>query len=138
MFQNILQLVSGSLHKLTNRTEFNSDRLTIFGSHPGLHFSRKNLAHSLQLHLANKFQKFDAGKEGNMRSYGQQKPPHYPLENISNRFIAFILCQNDTFVKLRDVTKLRRTLTGESKANNWYHICFKCSTLFQCLCMTTT
>lgn len=41
--------------------------------------STKNLLHWQQMVLANKFQEFDYGKDGNKAHYGQDTPPEVDL-----------------------------------------------------------
>jgi hypothetical protein len=56
---------------------------------------------------------YDLGSAGNWYRYGQEKPPLYPIEEITCKNIAFISSMNDWLSSPEDVDILRRRLTVE-------------------------
>jgi hypothetical protein len=45
--------------------------------------------HLFQLAKSGRFQKYDLGKDGNMKRYGMKKPPQYNLTAITSPMIIF-------------------------------------------------
>jgi hypothetical protein len=56
--------------------------------------SMKNLAHYCQLADAEKFQYYDYGEKENLKHYGTEQPPTYPLQNIKTP-ILLVYSVND-------------------------------------------
>lgn len=92
--------------------DMNGDRLTAIAGHAGHHLSRKNIMHSLQIHLANRLQKFDYGSAGNLSKYGSLKPPEYKLERITCPYVALIHAKQDMFVPEKDLNNIRKKFKG--------------------------
>lgn len=90
----------------------NYKRSQVFLSRGGGRFSSRCLAQSLQWHVSAEFRYFDFGPEENRTIYGEETPPRYDLDNITNKSIAFITAKNDSIVDIRDVNILRETLKG--------------------------
>ncbi|KAI1283191.1 Gastric triacylglycerol lipase [Halotydeus destructor] len=109
-FENVMNYIS----KLNNNISYTNDlkrhKLSVIAGHQGCHLSRKNMAHSLQIHLSNRLEKFDYGQGINLGKYGSLEPPLYKLQNIKNQFIAIIYAPNDAMVKDKDLARLRRKL----------------------------
>lgn len=62
------------------------------------------------MHMSAKFRRFDFGREGNIRKYGQETPPDYNTDNITNPYLAFISAKADTIINFEDVQRLKKTL----------------------------
>jgi len=56
--------------------------------------STHTLIHFAQGINSGKFRQFDYGKKGNIKRYGQEEPPEYPLGNVSAP-VALYWSQND-------------------------------------------
>ncbi|XP_063923392.1 lipase 1-like [Zophobas morio] len=73
-------------------------------------FSWYLMLHYLQLAKAKmRFQRFDYGKRRNLRYYGTEKPPAYPLERVSVP-IYFVSSYQDSLTSLQDTDLLIETL----------------------------
>lgn len=111
--------------------EINPKRLHVLTAHQGYHFSRKTLAQCLQMHLSKKMQMFDYGPQKNHELYKSAVAPDYQLENITNRYISFIYCKNDFFVREPDLwllrSRLKVPLYYDHKVQNrrWNHLDFQ-------------
>ena len=57
--------------------------------------SKKNLLHWIQVFKKKKMQKFDYGKEENLRIYNSEEPPVYNLDNLYNWNIKSLLFTSD-------------------------------------------
>lgn len=65
-----------------------------------------------------KFQKFDYGSRAeNRKHYGQDEPPVYPVENITNKHISLIWSKNDWLASSQDIAVLKRKLTTKLHAD---------------------
>lgn len=86
--------------------QFNRSLLPIILSHVPAGASTKTLVHYAQeIKKAGRFQQFDYGPEGNLREYGTDLPPEYPLHKITLP-IALFGAENDWLASDTDVTNL--------------------------------
>lgn len=86
--------------------QFNRSLLPIILSHVPAGASTKTLVHYAQeIKNAGRFQQFDYGPEGNLREYGTDLPPEYPLHKITLP-IALFGAENDWLASDTDVTNL--------------------------------
>lgn len=75
--------------------QFNKTLLPIILGHVPAGASTRTLIHYAQeIKNLGKFQQFDYGREGNMRQYGTDYPPEYPLHKITLP-IALLSAEND-------------------------------------------
>ncbi|XP_017770503.1 PREDICTED: lysosomal acid lipase/cholesteryl ester hydrolase-like [Nicrophorus vespilloides] len=95
-----------------DKQQFNDTLLPVILSHVPAGTSTKTVIHYLQ-EIANegKFQKFDYGKNGNMKEYGQSYPPLYKLNNVDvPMFLMY--AENDWLASPIDVKRLAENLTN--------------------------
>lgn len=71
--------------------------------------SVKNMAHFGQLITSGKFQRYDEGRQGNIKRYGIPKPPQYDLSKIISP-VVLIAARNDWVSTLKDTENLRTHL----------------------------
>ena len=71
--------------------------------------------HWMQSVLSKRFRKYDLGRKMNRIRYGQDEPPEYPLENITNKYMALFTAANDWMADPKDVDILRSKLKGMCK-----------------------
>jgi len=83
------------------------ERTKVYFSHYPSGTSLQSITHFKQLIESKKFQKFDYGKEENLKIYGNETPPEYTLSNIKD--IPIILCGglNDKLTHIKDIRWLR-------------------------------
>jgi lysosomal acid lipase/cholesteryl ester hydrolase len=94
-----------------NEEQFNKERSSVHLSHFPQGMSSKNMVHFMQAIRNGQFAMYDLGSAGNWYRYGQEKPPLYPIEEITCKNIAFISSMNDWLSSPEDVDLLRRRLT---------------------------
>lgn len=70
----------------------------------------------MQLIETKRFAKFDYGREVNLRKYGKESPPDYPLERINHRKIALIYSDGDKVATIPIMKQLKSHLKGKSTA----------------------
>lgn len=100
-----------SLYSGYDFDQLNQSRITVYGSHTAF-TSAKNLVHYFQGIKSGKLTKFDYGRDENIRRYGSESPPEYPIERISSESsIALFSSMNDVFATPDDVNILRKRLT---------------------------
>lgn len=86
--------------------QFNNSLLPLILGHDPAGASTMTLIHYAQeIKNAGRFQQFDYGPEGNLRQYGTNVPPEYPLDRITLP-IALFSAENDWLASDIDVTKL--------------------------------
>lgn len=91
--------------------QLNMTRLGVYFTHLPAGTSAWNIIHYAQQYQAkNRIQMFDFGRMGNIRKYGQEEPPEYHFERITNRYIALMSGMNDWLVNPVDLIQLRRKL----------------------------
>lgn len=90
----------------------NPKRMSTFLAFPGIHCSRKNIAHYFQLH-DNDFSHFDYGSAGNLKKYGTKEPKPYHLDRITCNSLALIYSTDDTMAAATDVRYLTSKLSIE-------------------------
>jgi pimeloyl-ACP methyl ester carboxylesterase len=90
----------------------NQKRISAFLAFPGIHCSRKNVAHYFQLR-DREFGHFDHGSKGNVKRYGTNEAPAYRLDRITCQHIAFIYSSDDTMAAASDIRFLRSKLVVE-------------------------
>lgn len=71
--------------------------------------SQKNLRHYAQIILSGEFKEYDGGHFGNMRMYGQRKPPVIDMTKIQVP-IALFVAKNDTMAPVCAMTWLKKQL----------------------------
>jgi lysosomal acid lipase/cholesteryl ester hydrolase len=92
------------------KTQFNETLLPIFLRYYPAGTSTKTVVHYLQeLKNHGKFQKYDHGKERNMKEYGQDYPPVYNVTAITTP-IALFYTTNDWLIDPSDVKLLFKDL----------------------------
>jgi len=89
------------------------DRIKVFFSHYPSGTSLQSITHFKQLIESKKFQKFDYGKDENLKVYGVENPPEYDLSIIKD--IPIILCGglNDKLTHITDIRWLKSQI-GEN------------------------
>jgi lysosomal acid lipase/cholesteryl ester hydrolase len=103
---NVMFLLSGF-----DGEQLNMTRLGVYFSHMPAGTSAWNIIHYVQQYQSkSRIQMYDYGRMMNIRKYGQEEPPEYHLERISNRYIALMSGQNDWLVNPVDLLELRRKL----------------------------
>lgn len=103
---NLMFLLSGF-----DGAQLNNTRLGVYFSHLPAGTSALNIIHyAQQYHAQNRVQMYDFGRMGNIRKYGQESPPEYHFERITNRYIALLSGLNDWLVNPTDLNKLRMKL----------------------------
>lgn len=90
--------------------QFNSTRFPVYVSHTPAGTSTQNMVHFAQLVKRKKMTLYDYGSKINKRKYGSKDPPVYPIENITNKYIALISSLNDWLADPKDVQMLRKKL----------------------------
>lgn len=90
--------------------QFNATRFPVYVSHTPSGTSSLNVVHFAQLVKSKKMTFYDYGSKLNKQKYGSKHPPRYPLENITNKFIALISSKNDWLADPEDVDILRQKL----------------------------
>ena len=91
------------------------DRVKVYFSHSPSGTSRQSITHFKQIINSGKFQKFDFGKEENIKIYGKETQPEYDLDLIKE--IPIILCGglNDKITQIKDIRWLRDQLKKNNK-----------------------
>lgn len=103
---NLMFLLSGF-----DGGQLNNTRLGVYFSHLPAGTSAWNIIHyAQQFHAQNRVQMYDFGRMGNIRKYGQETPPEYHFERITNRYIALLSGLNDWLVNPIDLNRLRLKL----------------------------
>ncbi|KJH48958.1 hydrolase, alpha/beta domain protein, partial [Dictyocaulus viviparus] len=64
-------------------TMMNTTRIGVYLCHTPAATSAKNLLHWVQIVNSRKCEKFDYGREGNIREYGKERPPTYDFRKIT-------------------------------------------------------
>ncbi|XP_041969869.1 lipase 3-like [Aricia agestis] len=86
--------------------QFNKTLLPMILGHTPAGASTKTLVHYAQeIRNAGRFQQFDYGEDGNLREYGTDTPPAYPLHKITLP-VALFGALNDWLASDKDVTEL--------------------------------
>ncbi|CAH0403266.1 unnamed protein product [Chilo suppressalis] len=88
--------------------------------------SLRNMARYGQSLINPEFVKYDYGREGNIKAYGQEKPPKYNLDAVTAPVVV-IYGQNDGLVSVKDVEWLVKSLPNvvdvmEVKDPLWNHM----------------
>ena len=91
-------------------SQLNQTRVPVYSTVESISTSVKNMIHWAQAVRSGRFQKFDYGKEGNMKQYGTPAPPEYPIEDIDSQHIALFSSVSDELATPRDLDALRRRL----------------------------
>ncbi|CAH1370669.1 unnamed protein product, partial [Tenebrio molitor] len=94
--------------------EFDPNYVNLMVDQLGSADSMKNLAHYCQLADAEKFQYYDYGEKDNLKHYGTEQPPTYPLQNIKTP-ILLVYSVNDILSQEQDVEFLYSILPPEAK-----------------------
>ncbi|KRZ38777.1 High-affinity choline transporter 1, partial [Trichinella pseudospiralis] len=102
--ENIILFIAGYDYK-----HINSSRLPVYLSHSPAGSSTMNIIHYLQLMNSGKMQKFDFGKIGNLKKYGQISPPLYHANNVKLP-VALYWGSDDIFSVEKDVLHLQSEL----------------------------
>ncbi|XP_068906493.1 lipase 1-like isoform X3 [Tenebrio molitor] len=98
-------------------TFFNYDA-AIYGNN----FSWKTIIHFLQLATLNhRFQMYDYGKERNMKIYGEEIPPLYPIGKISVPTLI-VSSDNDSLITQQDSESLFKELSSEAKVHGHWKL----------------
>uniref|UniRef100_A0A1I8C115 Uncharacterized protein n=1 Tax=Meloidogyne hapla TaxID=6305 RepID=A0A1I8C115_MELHA len=95
---NIMFLIGG-----TDSRQLNETRVTVFTTHAPAGTSTRNIAHWSQMHNSGLLRKFNYGRRGNNKHYGQNTPPIYNLTNISNVPIYLYYSEADWLATKKDV-----------------------------------
>ncbi|XP_050352135.1 lipase 1-like [Nymphalis io] len=106
------QEVCGTALALTTgyvRGSITSKNLAVVIGHLLVGVSVKTLAHFGQLIVSQKFQRFDEGKEINIKTYGTVTPPQYNVSLITSP-IVLVCAENDWVSSLRDINILQSRL----------------------------
>ena len=76
--------------------------------------SVQNLLHYVQMIKHGRFQKYDHGREGNLRAYGQAAAPEYDLTAFVRRKVPTLLVSGteDTLADVKDVARLKAIING--------------------------
>ncbi|XP_044748470.1 lipase 1-like [Coccinella septempunctata] len=69
----------------------------------------KQLLHYLQMYKSGIFRRFDYGKEGNLRIYGEEEPPRYDMQKIISP-VAYFWGENDCWSRPKDMEDIERKL----------------------------
>ena len=94
-----------------DQEQLNITRTAVYLTHTPAGTSAWNMVHLAQMVKTEKrVQRFDLGRLGNMQKYGQEKPPEYHFERITNKYIALMSSQNDWLSDSRDVDYIRSKL----------------------------
>lgn len=89
----------------------NNDTLTpVIAHHIPEGTSILNILHFAQLVSSAQFRAFDFGPKENLRRYGSQINPFYPIRNINSTDIAFISGRTDVLSTVKNVDITRRML----------------------------
>ncbi|KRY58117.1 Gastric triacylglycerol lipase [Trichinella britovi] len=102
--ENIILFIAGYDYK-----HINSSRLPVYLSHSPAGSSTMNIIHYLQLMNSGQMQKFDFGKIGNLKKYGQISPPLYHAGNVKLP-VALYWGSDDIFSVEKDVLHLQSEL----------------------------
>ncbi|XP_049274090.1 lipase member K-like isoform X1 [Rhipicephalus sanguineus] len=92
-----------------NPKQYNSTRVPVYVTNLPVGSSSQNLLHYAQMYKAKNFVRFDYGTEKNKEQYKQERPPPYPLENITAPF-AIYQGRGDIFANPQDVHDLAERL----------------------------
>lgn len=94
-----------------NEEQMDTERIPVYMSHTPAGTSAWNLLHFMQGIKSQKFAKFDMGSSrDNLARYGTMEPPEYPLEKITNPYIALFSSLNDWMASPQDVMLLKTRL----------------------------
>lgn len=91
------------------RGNISSKNLAIAFGHLFAGISTKDIDHFAQLVTSGRFQRYDEGREGNIKRYGSSKPPEYDVSRITSA-VVLICGANDWVSSLKDIDKLRSKL----------------------------
>ena len=113
----------------TSAGQMNVTRLPVFYSGFPAGTSMMAHRHLTQCFRSHRFARFDfESKEKNIKRYGTEQPPDYPLDRISNQHIALISGSgNDLLSMPADVNRLRKALKVKLMddyvipINDWTH-----------------
>lgn len=107
--EDVLDLLMGPSVNL------NESRMDYYLNYEPNPTSVQNIVHWAQGVNVEKFQKFDFGKEGNMKHYGQPTPPQYDLGNFPETLpFALFTGGNDYLADPADVATLVASLPSQS------------------------
>ena len=87
-----------------------SNRLSVYDAQTFYWMSRKQASHNVQQLLFNEFSRYDYGEEKNKMMYGDPDPPLYDLKDITNRTIALIHSQSDSWINDSDIDEITSRL----------------------------
>jgi hypothetical protein len=93
-----------------NELQYNKERSMVHFSHFPAGTSAKNMVHFAQGVSSKRFAQYDLGRKKNMDVYGMDKPPEYPIEDITCPYIALMSSENDWLASPKDVDILRSRL----------------------------
>ena len=103
---NIMFLLAGY-----DQEQLNITRTAVYLTHTPAGTSAWNMVHLAQgVKIRNRVQRFDLGRLGNIQKYGQEVPPEYHFEKITNKYIALMSSQNDWLSDSKDVDYIRNKL----------------------------
>ena len=77
-------------------------RVLVYLGHYPAGGSTRSLAHYGQMLAAGQFQRFDFGKDGNVKAYGQELPPAIPLQNIKKVPVGMFIGSKDELATMED------------------------------------
>ncbi|XP_041974373.1 lipase 3-like [Aricia agestis] len=102
-----LEVCAGSLYLLAGSRAgiIKPKTLSVAFGHIPVGTSLKTLEHFAQLITSKRFQRYDLGKEGNLKMYGSSKPPVYDVKKTTTPTVL-IGAKNDWISDLRDVKHL--------------------------------
>lgn len=81
-----------------------------FFSHLPFYTSLKVLRHFGQLVKHKRFMMYDHGREDNLRIYGTEESPSYPIENIRSKYLCLISTKSDSLSPPKDVQHFKQQL----------------------------
>jgi len=91
--------------------------------------STKNMVHWVQMIRSQNFQKFDYGKEGNMKAYGQESAPKYDISSFDFRLrnvpCLLFVGDNDVLVEDKDFQQLMQAMPAQTEVvrlNDYHHL----------------
>jgi pimeloyl-ACP methyl ester carboxylesterase len=125
----IIELICGR-----HKNAFNESRMPVMAAHEPGGTSVKNIIQWAQLVKSGKFQRYDYGREGNLKHYNSTTPPSYTLRALPPTLpVALFYGDRDTLADPSDVQNLIRNLPHPpifvKRLQNYAHLDF-------CWCIT--
>lgn len=113
-------------------SNFNRSIVPVNVAHSAATTSTWVYAQLAQMVATNRYGMMDFGERENIRRYGSNQPPAYPLGNISSPNIALFRGMNDPLADETDVERLVNDLNGKLRAEQSFLFAGKGSLMRHC------